>query len=139
MKKKNVTLEDLASTVDILATRMTKMAASMEDLAGMGKEGFDAVDKRFERVERRLESVENRLIALENGQEDMNLRLGQYAPNVDKQERKKKMALLKLRCAKVFAYLLILKPYGQEKYPPERGSYPGKTRDHDSERICENV
>ncbi len=39
---------------------------SLEDLAGMVKIGFDAVDKKFDKVDMRFDKLENRFDKLEN-------------------------------------------------------------------------
>ena len=59
------------------------LATSIEDLAGMVKEGFDEISGTmkagFEAVDKRFEGVDNRLTALEKGQEDIKLRLSNVA------------------------------------------------------------
>lgn len=52
---------------------------TLNDLALMVKQGFDAVDKRFESVDERFESIDNRLENLEKGQEEIKLRLDNVA------------------------------------------------------------
>jgi archaellum component FlaC len=65
MKEKDITIDDLATSV--------------EDLAGMVKTGFDEMGKQFEKVDKRFEQMDNRLTALEKGQEDIKLRLDNVA------------------------------------------------------------
>lgn len=36
--------------------------ATLDDLAGMVKRGFDGVDRRFDKVDQRLEGIENFLL-----------------------------------------------------------------------------
>ena len=85
MGKKKITLNNLSTAI--------------EDLARMVKEGFDDIGKRFEQVDKRFESVENRLTTLERGQEDIKLRLGQFAFNIDVLEIKRKMEILEKHCS----------------------------------------
>ena len=66
MRKKNITINDLANAVDNLASAV--------------KQGFDNVDKRFDGVDSRFDKVENRLKALEEGQEDIKMRLVNACP-----------------------------------------------------------
>lgn len=42
---------------------MKKKNITMDDLAGMVKKGFDGVDLRFDRVEERFDKIEKLLIA----------------------------------------------------------------------------
>ena len=70
---------------------MVEKNITINELAGMVKTGFDEIGKQFE-------IVKNRLTALERGQEDIKLRLGQFAFNIDVQEVKRKMELLEKHC-----------------------------------------
>ena len=81
MGKKNITLNNLSTAI--------------EDLARMVKEGFDEVHRT---MDARFNKVENRLTALESGQEDIKLRLGQFAFNIDVQELKTKVEIIEKKC-----------------------------------------
>ncbi len=52
------------------------LATSIEDLAGMVKEGFDEISGTMKAG---FDKVDNRLTALEKGQEDIKLRLSNVA------------------------------------------------------------
>ena len=72
MGKKNITINDLAIAVNGLTKNVNTIATSIEDLAGMVKEGFDEMSGTMKTG---FDKVENRLITLENGQEEIKLRL----------------------------------------------------------------
>jgi len=81
MGKKNITLNNLSTAI--------------EDLARMVKTGFDEVHVT---MKAEFEKVDNRLTALERSQEDIKLRLGQFAFNIDVLEVKGKIELLEKHC-----------------------------------------
>jgi hypothetical protein len=60
---------------------------TIDDLAVMGKDGFDNIDEKFERVETRFNNVESKLVDLEN--EQFELKKGQeiIGQKLDKLEK----------------------------------------------------
>ena len=76
MKEKNITINDFATAVNGLTKNVNTIATSIEDLAGMVKEGFDEVHGTMKAG---FDKVENRLTTLENGQEEIKLRLTNVA------------------------------------------------------------
>ena len=80
---------------------MKKKNITINELAGMVKTGFDEmgkqfgkVDKRFEQVDKRFDRVENRLTTLETGQEDIKLRLDNVAYRFEIVEVQKRLKAL---------------------------------------------
>jgi hypothetical protein len=70
---------------------------SINDLAGIIKEGFDNVDKRFEQVDKRFEQVESRLCNLERSMEEVKLKFAYVAWAIDLEEFKKRVIELEKR------------------------------------------
>lgn len=52
---------------------------TLENLAEMMKVSFDSIDGRFNSVDQKLDSVDQRLGSLEQGQENILLKLDNYA------------------------------------------------------------
>ena len=77
MGKKNITINDVAKSVDDLATSV--------------KEGFDEVHKSMKSG---FEAVDKRLTTLERGQEDIKLRLDNVAYRFELVEVQKRLKTL---------------------------------------------
>jgi hypothetical protein len=84
MGKKNITINDVAKSVD-------GVASTLDDLARSVKEGFDGVSKSMKSG---FEAVDKRLIALETGQEDIKLRLDNVAYRFEIVEVQKRLKAL---------------------------------------------
>ena len=69
MGKKNITINDVAASVNGLTNNVFQLATSLDELAGIIKNGFDKVNeimktgfkkmnKRLDRIEAQIESIE---------------------------------------------------------------------------------
>lgn len=83
------------------STNGSSNGITLDDLAGMVKKGFDdlgdKMEKGFDAVDKRFEKVEKRLGALEEGQEAIQLRLGNVPYRFEFTELQKRIEVLEKR------------------------------------------
>ena len=86
---------------------MKKKEITIEDLAGMMKRGFDEmggefskINNRFQQVDKRFEQVDKRLGNLERGQEGIKLQLGEAAWRFEVKNLEKRVDILETKAAR---------------------------------------
>jgi polyhydroxyalkanoate synthesis regulator phasin len=73
---------------------LEKLAESIDTLATMVKKGFDAIDAKFGQVETKFGQIETRLTNIEQGQEDVILKLDNFAYKFEVKELQKRVTKL---------------------------------------------
>lgn len=67
---------------------------SNDELAVMINQGFYDVDKKFEEVKKRFDKVDNSIKGLKDGQENIELRLANFAFRFELQELQQRVVVL---------------------------------------------
>ena len=67
---------------------------SNDELAVMINQGFHDVDKKFEEVKKRFDKVDNSIKGLKDGQENIELRLANFAFRFELQELQQRVVVL---------------------------------------------